>query len=86
MLIEAMVVTGLSFTVLCGYASTGHVDQVAEDAGWQEKGELTRWQSKNEFQYKDLYDMDAFVEDIKEEMRMESSAEQEPEKDPAKEN
>ena len=30
----------------------------------QEKGELTRWQTKNEFQVKDLYDMDAFVEDV----------------------
>lgn len=36
----------------------------------QEKGELTRWQSKNEFQYKDLYDMDAFVEDVRSPSRL----------------
>jgi len=34
MLIEAMVGTGIGFTALCAYAATGHVDSVAESAGW----------------------------------------------------
>lgn len=33
----------------------------------QEKGEYAKWSSKNEFQIKDLVDVDDFVEDVKDE-------------------
>mmetsp|Transcript_21528 Transcript_21528/g.33682 ORF Transcript_21528/g.33682 Transcript_21528/m.33682 type:complete len:83 (+) Transcript_21528:333-581(+) len=68
MIIEAMFVSGVGFSAWCAWTASGHPDKIAEDAGWQEKGELERWQKQNEFDVKCLLDLDDFVEDVKEEM------------------
>jgi hypothetical protein len=70
MFIEAMLVSGIAFTALCGSAGVGHFDQVAESTGIQEKGILDKWQSNNEFGAKNLLETDDIIEDIRTDLAM----------------
>eukprot|EP00286_Rhodomonas_abbreviata_P025919 CAMPEP_0181314204 /NCGR_PEP_ID=MMETSP1101-20121128/14683_1 /TAXON_ID=46948 /ORGANISM="Rhodomonas abbreviata, Strain Caron Lab Isolate" /LENGTH=105 /DNA_ID=CAMNT_0023421261 /DNA_START=125 /DNA_END=442 /DNA_ORIENTATION=+ len=71
-----MVGVGVGFTALCGVSATGQIDKVAEENGWQEKGELAKWQNQNVFNMWDLLDVNDFIEDIKEEVGFKTKAEQ----------
>mmetsp|Transcript_63501 Transcript_63501/g.149483 ORF Transcript_63501/g.149483 Transcript_63501/m.149483 type:complete len:105 (-) Transcript_63501:42-356(-) len=76
MLIEGMVVVGVGFTALCGYSGSGEIDKIAEANGWQEKGELEKWKGKNIFKMEDLIDLNDFIEDLKEEVGMQTKVEE----------
>lgn len=65
MLVEAMLIAGTGFTALVGVAGAGYFDQAAENAGWQEKGDLEKWQNNNEFAIEHLVDTEDIVEDLK---------------------
>jgi hypothetical protein len=70
MFIEAMLVSGIAFTALCGSAGVGHFDQIAESAGMQEKGSLEKWQSNNEFEARHLIETDDIIDDIRSDLSM----------------
>lgn len=67
MVIELMLISGVGFSVVCGISLSGAVDKGAEALQIQEKGEYEKWNSKNEFQVKDLVDVPDFIEDVKDE-------------------
>ncbi|EKX54756.1 hypothetical protein GUITHDRAFT_99410 [Guillardia theta CCMP2712] len=71
MIIEAMLIGGFSFTAVCAVSASGAVDKIAEESGLQEKGELDKWRQKNEFDMRDLLDVDDFIKDVKEEIGLE---------------